>query len=144
MENPFILPIHIDYRPPGSLLILLTVIHAGSLACLLLPAIPLWLKWLLALIALCSYLIYTGIYIRARRNPVELILRPDNEWRLLDRSRRDHHWIRMKLMPGALVHPRLVVLNLRGAPGKYAFLLTSENVDGDCLRRLRVRLCHPG
>ena len=123
---------------------LLTFIHTGALVCLLLPVFPLWSKGVLALIVLCSYLIYTGLYIRARRNPVELILSPDNEWRLVDRSRRDHNWSRMTLIPGAFVHPRLVVLNLKGAPGKFAFLLTPENVESNCLRRLRVRLCYPG
>ena len=144
MESPFALPIHIDYRPPASLLILLTIIHAGALVCLLSVSLSLGSKVLLTLIMFCSYLIYTRRYIRARRKPVELMLRPDNEWRLVDRSRGDPHWSRMTLIPGAFVHPRLVVLNLRGPPGKYAFLLTPENVEGNCLRRLRVRLRYPG
>lgn len=143
MESPFILPIRIYYRPPGTLLLFLSIVHIISILCLLPLAIPVWTKGLLVLIILCSYFGYTRDFLHARRNRVELILQPDNEWRVVDISRKDQYWDRVKLIPGAFVHPRLVVLNLKGRAGRYCFLLTHGNVDADTLRRLRVRLRYP-
>lgn len=140
MENPFTMPIRIKYRPPGNLIIFLSIIHIGALTCLMSLSIPMWLRVLLALIISGSYAIYTYKFLRARHDRVELILSPDNEWRVVDLASDGHDWCRMNLSPGAFVHPRLVVLRLSGDLGKYTFLLSPKNVDRDSLRRLRVRL----
>lgn len=144
MESPFTLPIRIYYRPPDSLLIFLSVIHIGAVVCLMSLSAPLWSRVLLVLIVLCSYFIYTFEFLRARRRCMELILLPDNEWRVVDSTGDNRRWCQMALSTGAFVHPGLVVLKLRGPMGKYSFLLTGENVDIDTLRRLRVRLRYPG
>jgi len=143
MDSPFTLPIRIYYRPPGSLFVFLSLIHVASLLYLLSLALPPWSRVLLALIILCSYTVYTRDFIRARHKRVELILQPDNEWRIVDLNRSDLDSCKMTLIPGAFVHPLLVVLKLRGPLGHYTFLLTCENMDADSLRRLRVRLLYP-
>jgi len=143
MESPFILPIRIYYRPPGSLFVFLSLIHVVSLFYLLLPEFPPWSRELSALTIFCSYICYVRDFIHTRRKRVELILRPDNEWRLVDFNRRDDDSCKMTLIPGAFVHPLLVVLKLRSPFGHYTFLLTRENMDADTLRRLRVRLLYP-
>ena len=143
MESPFTMPIRIYYRPPGSLMLFLSIVHAISILCLLPLALPDWVKCLLALIILYSYHGYTLDYLRARGKRLELILQPDNEWRLVDLSRPDQQRVRVTLIPGAFVHPRLVVLNMQGPAGRFALLLTPQNVDADTFRRLRVRLRYP-
>lgn len=143
MESPFILPIRIYYRPPGSLYVFLSFIHFISMLYLFFTALPLWSRELLALIIICSYVGYLRNYVRRRRRRVELILQPDNEWRLVDLNRSDHDSCKMTLIHGAFVHPLLVIVKLRGPSGYYTFLLTRENTDADSLRRLRVRLLYP-
>lgn len=143
MDSPFTLPIRIYYRPPGSLIVFLSLIHVVTLLYLLSLALPLWSRVMLALIILCSYIVYLRNFIRACRKRVELILQPDNEWRIVDLNRSEPDSSKMTLIPGAFVHPLLVVLKLKGPPGHYTFLLTAENMNADSLRRLRVRLLYP-
>ncbi|MBI1194532.1 MAG: hypothetical protein GC138_01615 [Gammaproteobacteria bacterium] len=45
-----------------------------------------------------------------------------------------------KLKPGALIHPRLMVLNFRGPRRGFNVVLIDDNADQDEVRRLRVRL----
>ena len=44
------------------------------------------------------------------------------------------------LRPGALIHPRLMVLSFRGPRRGLNVALTGDNADPDQVRRLRVRL----
>ena len=142
-ESAFTLPIRILYQPPKSLFIYLTIVHLISIVCLFPPAIPLWSKCLLTSIIFCSYFVYIRNFLNARRNPVEVILQPDGEWRLLVPDRVEQSVFRVNLLPGAFVHPALVVLILKGETQRFSFIFTTENVDVATLRHLRVRLRHP-
>lgn len=144
MDSPFSRPIRIHYRPPRGLMIFLSLIHAGALAIIIPLHGPAWLRVFLALIIMGSYIIYCLWLMHARRGRLELIMKTDNQWQLLDHNSQHPSLCEIKLVPGAFVHPWLVALKFRGPERAYTFLLTRENVAGDSLRRLRVRLLHPG
>ena len=67
---------------------------------------------------------------------MRLILNSSDEWTLVD-ERGDRP---IKLLPGAFVHPRLLVLRFSDDDRKYSIILTPTMLDRDILRRLRVRL----
>ena len=142
-ESAFALPIRIKYQPPQGLFVYLTVIHSVSLLCLYPPAVPYWSKCVLAVLILFSYGVYLRKYHYARGHPVEVILLPDGGWRLVIPVRQEPQIYNMDLLPGAFVHPVLVILTLRGDPGRFSFIFTMGNVEGATLRRLRVRLRYP-
>ena len=76
------------------------------------------------------------VYNRYRTDPIRLILNTSDEWKLVD-ERGDRS---IKLLPGAFVHPRLLVLSFRDNGRNCSFILTPSTLDEDMLRRLRVRL----
>ena len=141
-DSGFKLPIRVLYQPPGCLFVYSTVLHSVSLLCLYPADVPLWSKYMLAVVIFSSYGAYIWKYHKARRNPVEVILQSDGDWRLVVPERGERQEFRMNLLPGAFIHPILVVITLKGETGRFSFIFTPGNVNAAVLRRLRVRLRH--
>ena len=130
--------------PSRQVMVVLGVLQLGAAACAFATNLPLWARCLLAGWAL----LYGGYCIglhgsrRAARAVVLLIWDRQGRWRLL---RRDGTLLEAHLLPGAYVHPRLLLLPFRSASGRrVSVLVVPDMVPGDVFRRLRVRLrCEP-
>ena len=138
MDGAFELPIHITYRPPGWLAGTLIAGHAGTIICVLVISVPIWLKLVMVVAIIASYLVYWRIYVQCTQlpSPIELILSSEDEWKLVDATGARE----VQLLPESLVHPALLVLRIRDGNRVHPFILTPQTVDRDVLRRLRVRL----
>ena len=139
MEAPLELPIFIHYRPSMRVGAFNTAVHIGAIFCLLVADISLALTGLLGagVLAHCVY------YLRRLLSPEQVCfkLHKDGRWQLL---REEHEAVDLSLLPGALVHPHLIVLCFREAGGRTRYCaLTHDNLDAQTLRRLRVRLRWP-
>lgn len=140
MESAFELPVHISYRPPGWLIFALTFTHTGAIICVFTVPVPVWLKGILILAIIISYSWYAFRYLACRkmRPPLLLIWNINDEWKLVDDAGvRD-----VRLLPGAVVHPAILVLRFEDGKQVHLFILTPWEVDKDILRRLRVRLLY--
>ncbi len=135
-DFPLEAPLFIRYRRSPRFAALHFLAHAGAIFCLFLTDLLAW-----ALLAMgVGIAWHYRRYRRQRRASEGLLFRLDRQdrWRLL-REGRDA--VPLRLLPGALVHPALVVLRLREASGRtHACVLTRDNLDPHTLRRLRVRL----
>lgn len=140
MDGAFELPIHISYRPPAWLLIFLSISHLGAIICIFAVPVPSWLGVLIATAIVGSLLwsLSRHFYYRYRSVPVRLILNASDDWSLAD-ERGDRA---IRLLPGAFVHPCLLVLRFRDNGRSRSFILTPSTLDEDMLRRLRVRLLY--
>ena len=139
VETPLELPIFIPYRPSKRVCLFNSLVHAGALFCLVLTDIQFGLAGLIGAGVLAHY----GCYLKQFLFPEDVCFKLDrgDRWQLL---RENHEAVDLKLLPGALVHPRIVVLCFR-EPGRRtrACVLTHDNLDQQTLRRLRVRLRWP-
>jgi hypothetical protein len=142
-NSVFELPIRLQYRPPLSLLYFLIFSHAAGVICVFHSAIPVLPGCFMCVVVMISFYIYLRDFIHARRNPVYLILQPDDVWLLIDRAGDMDQVSRVRLEPGSFVHPLLTVLRVNREGRRCSFVLTSGNTDFDILRRLRVRLRFP-
>lgn len=138
MDSPFELPIHIAYRPPGWLAIVLSISHCGAIICIFAVPVPPWSKIALLAVICVSLLwsLYRVLHRRYVAPPIMLILNTTNEWRLADR--RDARPI--TLLPGAFVHPGLLVLRFKDGRRICPVILTPGMLKREVFRRLRVRL----
>lgn len=143
MESAFLLPLVIDYRVSRRVQIYLVLLHALALLALLgsdhtwqtsLPAgglliFSLWWHFL-------RRVDYAG-----KLTGYRFILDRDNLWWVRDRAGKETS---IKLLPGAFVHPCMVVIRFAANDSKkYALILSDDNLDAETLRRLRVRLRYP-
>ena len=81
--------------------------------------------------------------LQSRLAQAKLSFRLDGQdrWQLL---REDGKTLRLKRLPGSVVHPWLVVLRFKDEEGRvYSQALRADNIDEASLRRLRVRLRFP-
>lgn len=145
ISNGFTLPLRIEYRPSRTFFGFNLAVHAGALACTSVAHLPHALATailctLVAASAACEWRRY-----RAQRNalhPVWLHLNARDAWWLIEAGADAQ---RLRLLAGAFVHPRLIVLRFSTAgSGRRTFLLCADNADPDTLRRLRVRLRFSG
>ena len=139
MEFPLELPIFISYRPSIRVCLFNTLVHAGAIFCLVLTGLPHTATVLVGAGILTHY----GFYLKRFLLPEDICLRLDRDdrWQLLRPGRAA---VDLKLLPGALVHPKIVVLCFREPGGRTrSCVLTRDNLDAQTLRRLRVRLRWP-
>lgn len=138
MDSAFALPIRITYRPPSWLLIALITSHTGAIISVFAVPVPFWLKALLSAAVLAGLMRSVLDYLRYRyrTSPRRLILNAGDEWTLADEQGEQN----ITLLPGAFVHPRLLVLRFAAGRRRYVFILCPSTVDRNTLRRLRVRL----
>ena len=136
LEAPFELPIFIHYRPSVRVGIFNTLVHIGAIFCLFLAEIPVTVMVFTGICVLVHY----GIYIKRFLSPGDICFKLDrhDQWQLFSDS---HEAVNLRLLPGALVHPQIVVMCFKDADGRtYPCVLTHDNLDKQTLRRLRVRL----
>ena len=139
MESPLELPIFIAYRPSKRVCLFNTLAHAGAVFSLALADIPHGLAGLIGagVLAHCGYCLKGVLF------PENICFKLDrgDRWQLL---RAGSAAVELELLPGALVHPRIVVLCFREQGGRTrSCVLTRDNLDAQTLRRLRVRLRWP-
>lgn len=138
MDRAFELPIHITYRPPAWLAITLIISHVGAIICIFVLPVPPWIKVSLTAVVMAGLLrsLSRHLHDSYRSDPSQLILNASDEWILVD-ERGDRS---IMLLPGAFVHPALLVLRFRDNGRINTCILAPSTVNGDILRRLRVRL----
>ena len=136
MEFPLELPIFIPYRPSMRVCLFNTLAHAGAIFCLVLADLPHTLTVLAGAGVLTHYGFYLKRFFSAENTCFKLD--GDDRWQLLRPGRAA---VNLGLLPGALVHPKIVVLCFREPGGcTRSCVLTGDNLDAQTLRRLRVRL----
>lgn len=139
MASPLELPILIRYRPSGKIAAFNALVHLGALFCLLLAEIPVAIM----LLAGTAVLVNCGVCLKRFLSPQDTCIKLDryDRWQLL---RDNGEAVDLELLPGALVHPKIVALCFREPGGRSRYcVLTHGNLDGQTLRRLRVRLRWP-
>ena len=139
MEFPLELPIFIPYRPSMRVCLFNTLAHAGAIFCLVLADLPHTVTVLIGAGVLTHY----GFYLKRFLSPENICFKLDrgDRWQLLRPGRAA---VDLRLLPGALVHPNIVVLCFREPGGRTrSCVLTRDNLDAQTLRRLRVRLRWP-
>ena len=139
MEFPLELPIFIPCRPSLRVCLFNTLVHTGAVFCLVLADLP----HLVTILLGAGVLMHYGFYLKRFFSPENICFKLDegDRWQLLRPGRAA---IDLRLLPGALVHPKLVVLCFKEPGGRTrSCVLTSDNLDAQTLRRLRVRLRWP-
>lgn len=135
-------PIRIVCRPSLRVTIVLVLMHLGAFAAVALSGISAVAKLAAGLLITASVLTQWRRVRREflEREPPVLQLDGRDEWRLLHADRDE------PMTPGSdtVALPWLVVLHLRdpARTGRF-FILTTDNVPRDVLRRLCVRLRYP-
>lgn len=139
-ERGFELPIRIDYLPPKWLPGVNALLHIGAVLCVLPTSPDLYIKVLLISVIIASFAITEYRLYRQLSGfePRQLILDADDRWYVAAPA-TDR--IKVSLISGGFLNPAFAVLRFADNNKKeYVFILSSSNVDGDALRRLRVRL----
>ena len=116
-----------------------TLVHAGAIFCLFLSDIPVAVTVLAGTAVLTNY----GFCLKRFLLPEDACFKLDrhDRWQLLQDNRAP---VELSLLPGALVHPKLIALCFREPDGRTRYcVLTHDNLDRQTLRRLRVRLRWP-
>lgn len=139
MESPLELPIFIHYRPSKRVGMFNTLVHGGAILCLFLSDIPAIATVLILTAVLTNY----GFYLTRYLFPGDTCFKLDrhDRWQLLVGN---HEAVDLRLLPGALVHPKIIALCFREPSGRTRYcVLTHDNLDRQTHRRLRVRLRWP-
>ena len=139
MDSPLELPIIIPYRASKRVALFNALVHLGAVFCLLLAHLP----HAVAVLIGSGILAHYGLCLKRFLYPENTCFKLDRgeRWQLL---RAGHDAVDLELLPGALVHPRIVVLCFREPGGRTrSCVLTHDNLDARTLRRLRVRLRWP-
>jgi hypothetical protein len=118
----------------------LIIVHGSALSVIAFLTVPWWTKLFLALGVIGQWWVSWRRHI-ALSSPTAvkgLLWKADDDWEL---SAVDGTMRKARLLPGAYVHPRLVVLAfVMEDKRKRAVVLPSDSLDPDCHRRLRVWL----
>lgn len=130
----FELPLEFRQRPSRRVLFLVSVAHAGGIACLFFTSLPPPATWCAAIVIIAAYA-FTLPQLLQRRGRFYLDMGRQWQWQGTDGTDEILH-----LLNGSFVHPWLVVLRFRGASGRRVALLAPDNTNPDQLRRLRVYL----
>jgi hypothetical protein len=140
MRAPFLDNLHMHLGPSRQLTLGLAGLHLGAIPCALASDLPSPLQGLVVVCVMLAALRCIALHgsCRAAHAIVLLVWDRQGQWRLLQ---RDGQVLDAVLVDGAYTHPALVVLPFRTASGRRrCVLVVSDRVDGECLRRLRVRL----
>jgi len=130
---------HIRLRPSNRLVVYLVSIHAITGASCVATPVPSYLKVVL-LIAVVASLVHglrRHALLLSSKSVTALTLGRDGVWSL---ALGDGRLLEATLRPGALIHPRLMVLGFRCEQWGTSVVLAGDNADRDQVRRLRVRL----
>ena len=148
-------PLRIELLPSRILLGIVLFAHLGAVGLLIPLAMPMLPKVLLMVLIIMSLAFsayglgwepagnaLSGVIGRKWPRFNRALWDHDDFWQLTDEHEKIHQAC---LMPTTLVHPHLVVLNLRlsGQPWycRYrSIILLRDNIDSETFRRLRIRL----
>lgn len=142
MANHFKLPVFIIVKASRWLKIWLYIIHLIAVPVILITSLAWPVKYMLIFICCISlfYSLRNYIQLTGKNSIVRLILNDADEWWL---TTAQGDTLDATLLPGALVHPMLVILPFRSQNGKHTVILSPDVINNDMLRRLRVRLKYP-
>jgi len=137
-QGGFRLPMHIRISPSPLLRRLARYLHCISPLPLLYSGLSWWMcvSGVLLLVAHDWY-----VQKRLLLNSYELLARSGSDWWL---SCNGGEAQKVVLLPGSLLHPWFSVLRFRDGPATHVLVLTTDNVNPDAFRRLRVLLRFPG
>lgn len=136
-KNGFHLPLRLTIEPSKRLKWSFLLIHLASI-------LPIW-KTGLSMLTSCSifllvmfhYALLNHFYINRRYS---LILKSGMRW-MIDSGR--HGFQSAELISGGLILPWLTVLRFRQSSGMISIVITTDNVNLELFRRLRVFLRFP-
>ena len=142
MANHFELPVFIIVKASRWLKIWLYIIHLLAVLVILMTGLTWPVKYLLIFICCTGlfYVIRNYILLTGKNSIIRLLLNHVDEWWL---TTAQGDTVNATLLPGALVHPMLVILPFRSQSGKHTVILSPDVINNDMLRRLRVRLKYP-
>ncbi|KPJ67550.1 MAG: hypothetical protein AMJ43_04700 [Coxiella sp. DG_40] len=129
-------PCHSKY-----LTIFLCTIHLGTICCLLLLNLSIWLFILLTV--LIGYSLYVTLqryaFLKSSKAIIKLWKEKDNSWRLLN---NENHILNAHLRTDSFVSRHLIILNFDIVKKFFTVpvLLCSDSLDKKTLRHLRVSL----
>jgi hypothetical protein len=130
-----------NLRPSWSLAVALNAVHAGAAATLLHLDLSLELKLAGAAAVLASlcHAVWRNALLRGHRAIIALEIDDQENGAI---CARDGIWHEVKVLGTSYVTPRLTVINIRRAGARLPLhvLLTTDNVDPDDFRKIRVLL----
>lgn len=140
-SQKFVAPLQLDVLSSRILVFVFFVFHALAIVTLFFLALPLIVLFVLGLLLLYNLLrsIYQHAMCRAKKSIVRIIWEDNGKWYIV---RRSGEKVRVEFQGDSFVSPWLTVLNFK-VPEKWfsqSVILSSDNVNMEAHRRLRVRL----
>ncbi len=137
-DFPFETPMYMAYQPSFNVAIFNAFIHLGAAGSVFLAAIPVSVSVLLTGCVLLHLLHTIRRYLHLVRCQTMLKLDRENQWQWIGPNDEIRGLDRL---PGTFTHPCMVILRFKDECKRvYTYVLTTDNVDRQTLRRLRVRL----
>jgi hypothetical protein len=138
-STAFATPLNLELRPSRRLAGFLLAAHGGALALLPFTSLPLWAMITVGLAVLASLtrLLPRFATLGHPDAVTRLVWPAGDEWQLSSRGGQQDSGV---LLPGAYVHPSLVILPFRTGRGRRSVPILPDMLDADSFRRLRVRL----
>ena len=138
--SAYVAPLRLNCRPSRYLLIALIAVHGLALLVLLPLPVAWWIKLPVAFAIVVQWLVswHRQVVLTAPQAVKHLVWTGEDRWELFggDGARR-----KARLLPGAYVHPFLVILRfLTEDKRSCAVVLPRDSLDADSHRRLRVQL----
>ncbi len=132
-------PLNLELRPSWRLSAFLVISHTGALTALLMTSLPWWAVIGISVITAVSLVrLLARFALLTDPRAIEQLEWPaGNEWRLY---RHDSTVETGVLVPGAYLHPWLVVLAFRVGRWRRHVVILPDMLDAETFRRLRVRL----
>lgn len=135
-------PLRMELRRSLRLAVLLLLLHGGALLLAMLVPLVWWAKSLLVAAIVASFIetFITYALLRGKRAIRELVSYSDGRWSL---RRTTGEEFTARLLPGAYVHPQLIILTFQRDEERWrrsTVVLLRDTLDATSLRRLRMRL----
>ena len=139
MENPFLHTLRLPVITPPSIKVLVFVVHMVSFFLTWITGLDLWLKLLVTCLTALSLVYYlnSNLYRIDKQKVSELILGSDDRWTV---KMKNGHAYPASLGPTQFVHPYLTIVSLICDEKTRFYIFTTEILNKDLFRRLRVRL----
>ncbi len=136
-QSGFRLPLHLNIMRSESVARMVMLLHGVTLIPLIFSGAPIWIQVLTAILLLLNVIrVLRSDFNRECR----LILQTGDRWLLDTGSFVYEEYV---LQPGCFVHPLLTILVFRRHGKTRTIVLTQDNVEPECFRRLRVWLLLP-
>jgi len=138
-STAFATPLSLELRPSRRLSGFLLAAHGGALAALPFTSLPFWavIAMGLAVLVGLTRLLPRFATLSHPDAVTRLVWPAEDEWQLATRGGQQDSGV---LLPGAYVHPWLVILPFRTGRRRRSVPILPDMLDADSFRRLRVRL----